>query len=847
MKSKNWFKLLAIACLQFLLFKTYAQNWVNVGAPGFSQGLASYTSLSFDSSGTLYTAYKDFGAAGKVSVNKFDQPSWTPVGSVGFSDGAADYIKLACSGTTPYVVYQDFANGYKASVKKYNGISWVNVGLPGFSAGAVDYTAITFGGTTPYVAFADYNNSRKVSVMKFDGTNWLNVGMAGFSAGEADYVSIAVNGTTPYVAFKDQDNGGKATVMQFDGSNWVTLGSGGFSADAADYTSIALKGNLPFVVYKDYGNSDKATVMSYDGTMWNSVGTPAISAGSVSNTTISFYGNKPYIAYTDGSVGNKASVLKYDGVKWLVVGSLGFSGGVTGYTNIAMSGNGSPYVIFKDGSNGGKSTVMMFDCAPSYSIENTKVCAPDLPYTWNGMSISNPGTYKDTLINALGCDSIATLNFTVKYPTTSTQTITRCTSYNWNGTNYTVAGTYTYNTVNAAGCDSTATLNLILDNSGTLTQNVTTCGSYVWNGKTYTKSGVYKYVSTTAGCTLTATLNLTIPVVSATFSVVEPTCYNKATGTITVTATSGVAPILYKNGVNGVYQTSGVFTNIRANNYRIYMQDANGCSGYTALITVGQPSQIIATPVSTNVTCYNTATGTITVNTTGGTPPYMYKNGATGTYQSSNVFTGLRANSYRIYVQDANGCIGYTPLVAIGEATPITATFTQINETCINANNGSITVTASQGTPPYQYKNGVPGIYQSSNVFSPLRPNNYRIYIQDAHGCLGFTSLVTITAGTQTCTSLSKNSNENNSVNGTSLKVSLRPNPSGSRFTLSTETKVNQLVHVKIFDADGKNIYETKGQPGQAFTFGNDFAQGVYMIEVRQGDEVKTVKAIKTN
>jgi hypothetical protein len=52
-------------------------------------------------------------------------------------------------------------------------------------------------------------------------------------------------------------------------------------------------------------------------------------------------------------------------------------------------------------------------------------------------------------------------------------------------------------------------------------------------------------------------------------------------------------------------------------------------------------------------------------------------------------------------------------------------------------------------------------------------------------------------------------------------------------------------LQLRITDATGKLVYTAKGSPNQAFRFGEGLGTGVYLIEVRQGNEVKTVKAIK--
>ncbi|MBK8329467.1 MAG: T9SS type A sorting domain-containing protein [Bacteroidetes bacterium] len=45
----------------------------------------------------------------------------------------------------------------------------------------------------------------------------------------------------------------------------------------------------------------------------------------------------------------------------------------------------------------------------SATTTNASICINQVPYLWNGLSISSPGTYNVTFVNAVGCDSIATL------------------------------------------------------------------------------------------------------------------------------------------------------------------------------------------------------------------------------------------------------------------------------------------------------------------------------------------------------------------------------------------------------------------------------------------------------
>jgi SdrD B-like domain len=63
------------------------------------------------------------------------------------------------------------------------------------------------------------------------------------------------------------------------------------------------------------------------------------------------------------------------------------------------------------------------------------------------------------------------------------------------------------------------------------------------------------------------------------------------------------------------------------------------------------------TLASSNVTCYGAENAQITVTTTSGTAPFMFSKDAGGTYQTSNIFTGLAPGTYSIWVKDANNCV----------------------------------------------------------------------------------------------------------------------------------------------------------------------------------------------
>jgi len=79
---------------------------------------------------------------------------------------------------------------------------------------------------------------------------------------------------------------------------------------------------------------------------------------------------------------------------------------------------------------------------------------------------TSSGVYMDTIPNASGCDSVMTITVTVGSATGSSEMVTSCGDYTWsqNSMVYTMSGVYMDTVTNAVGCDSILTLNLTVVN-----------------------------------------------------------------------------------------------------------------------------------------------------------------------------------------------------------------------------------------------------------------------------------------------------------------------------------------------------------------------------------------------
>ncbi len=219
------------------------------------------------------------------------------------------------------------------------------------------------------------------------------------------------------------------------------------------------------------------------------------------------------------------------------------------------------------------------------------------------------------------------------------------------------------------------------------------------------------------------------------------TCGN-ANGSITVTATGGVAPLVYsRDGI--IFQASNIFNGLLPGTYVITVRDANGCINTRSVLVgnINGPQTLTAAII--NAAC-GLNNGTITATASGGTGALQYSINGT-TYQASNIFNGLAAGSYTLYVRDANLCIRTLPVTILNLPAPA-LTATSSPASC-GLSDGTITAIATGGTLPLTYsRDGI--TFQTSNIFLNLAAGPYTIRVRDARGCITLFNITVGVAGT---------------------------------------------------------------------------------------------------
>ena len=162
-------------------------------------------------------------------------------------------------------------------------------------------------------------------------------------------------------------------------------------------------------------------------------------------------------------------------------------------------------------NNCGQSSPASLTIAQHLPSNTTLTVSTCNPYTFNGQTYAQSGTYSYLGSTIWGCDSSITLNLTITPTITSSVNADACGSYPWNGQTLTNSGVYIDSLQTSAGCDSVVTLNLNIYPIDAITIDSTVLDAFIWNGTNYTTSGTYtQFFTSINGCDSTVTINLTI-------------------------------------------------------------------------------------------------------------------------------------------------------------------------------------------------------------------------------------------------------------------------------------------------------------------------------------------------
>ena len=357
-----------------------------------------------------------------------------------------------------------------------------------------------------------------------------------------------------------------------------------------------------------------------------------------------------------------------------------------------------------------------------------------------------------------------------------------------------------------------------------------TTSSLTVTGATANMTG-YVYRAVISGSTGCSPKNsnsaaLTVSSVSGSITKTDISCNGGSNGSIFLTPSGGVLPYTFEwnDGVKTQNRTGlapGVYT--------VTIKDVNGCTGVTS-VTIAEPTALVATAGTiTNVACNGSATGSATVNVTGGTGSYTYAWNTTPV-QTGMTATGLAAGTYTVTVKDANSC-SVTSAFTITEAQAVTAPTGASTQTFDAGDTLSVLVVNGQNIKWYSTAADANN-HVNALPISTIIVNNTTYYAtQTIGGCESKASLP-VRARSEVLNVSDLNGKD---------KIQIYPNPVKESMYFNGDVKISKVV---IMSIDGKRVFE-KSLNGERKLNIHTLIQGAYLIKIFTDNGVQTIKFIK--
>jgi hypothetical protein len=302
--------------------------------------------------------------------------------------------------------------------------------------------------------------------------------------------------------------------------------------------------------------------------------------------------------------------------------------------------------------------------------------------------------------------------------------------------------------------------------------------------------------------------------------------------------------------------------NLIAGTYVLYAYYADTTSGQnyegcttTDMASITQLAALQANASITNVDCYGNATGSITLNPTGGEAPYLFSWDTTISLPGGSSLQdqySLQPGTYILTITDTTNNCQVADTFEVAQPPVLDVSVSQGGYT--------LTATPTGGTAPffYSWRNSSNTHLQSGATYTVIDYGSYYVIVTDSNGCevtssppITFTFTASWDCIAQACVDpgngngvYSSLSACNTSCISTELEefsvfeISIYPNPFREETTVDFGMEIKEAV-ISVVDIFGKQIESYLiSNTNQHILKRNNKASGIYFVEI----EVGTVK-----
>jgi gliding motility-associated-like protein len=214
---------------------------------------------------------------------------------------------------------------------------------------------------------------------------------------------------------------------------------------------------------------------------------------------------------------------------------------------------------------------------------------------------------------------------------------------------------------------------------------------------------------------------------------IEPVQCNNQPGTVITSTTGGTPSYSY---VWSTGHTSGIINDMPAGIHTVVVTDSHACTAAEQIIVEStgsiHPDIVVSSPVS----CYGTADGSLSAIMNDGEIPFSFD---WNTADTTQTITDLSAGIYAVEVTDNWGCVG-TDTISLTQPDAITIDFQVQDVLCKNGNSGEVLAIAEGGNgnnmSEFTYSWNAGSFY--GNPYEDLSEGYYSVVATDSEGCTGF-------------------------------------------------------------------------------------------------------------